>query len=168
MSGKTLLSLLVLGGVVAALWLGVAAGGGAAGEGASGEGASGEGGGSEGDVGRVGEDDFSADGGGLRDVGEVGRGDFRNAVRGDGERGAAVARVKEEEEEEEAVAEFLRESQRRDGEGLVVETFADGSQSIDLQGRFQHVTRLVETADGRMVPVCGSDVVDAGVGGADE
>ena len=48
----------------------------------------------------------------------------------------------------------LREGLRRDDEGLVVETMADGHESIDLQGRFQHVTSLVETAEGEMVPMC--------------
>ena len=57
--------------------------------------------------------------------------------------------------------EMLREGRRRDGNGLVVETMPDGHKSIDLQGRFQHVTSLVETADGRMVPVCGGGALGA-------
>lgn len=55
----------------------------------------------------------------------------------------------------ETVEARLREMVRRDDEGLVVETMPDGHQSIHLQGRFQHVTRLIENADGEMVAVCG-------------
>ena len=51
----------------------------------------------------------------------------------------------------------LREMQRRDDEGLEVVTMPDGHQSIDLKGRFQHVTRLVVAEDGSLVPVCGVD-----------
>jgi hypothetical protein len=65
----------------------------------------------------------------------------REPVRGGAERLAVAAR--------------LREMQRTDDEGLVVETMPDGHQSIHLQGRFQHVTSLVRKDDGSMVPVCG-------------
>lgn len=74
--------------------------------------------------------------------------DFLRATRGNA--GKQVMNA-----EREAVEARLREMQRRDDEGLVVETMPGGHQSIHLQGRFQHVTRLVRAEDGRMVPVCG-------------
>lgn len=57
--------------------------------------------------------------------------------------------------EKEAMRARLREMLRRDDEGLEIVTMPDGHQSIDLKGRFQHVTRLVRAEDGTLVPVCG-------------
>ncbi len=56
----------------------------------------------------------------------------------------------------EAARERLRDMLRRDDEGLEIVTMPDGHQSIDLKGRFHHVTRLVKAEDGTLVPVCGS------------
>ncbi|MEP2774479.1 MAG: hypothetical protein ABJQ29_15365 [Luteolibacter sp.] len=61
-----------------------------------------------------------------------------------------------------AVRERLREMQRRDDEGLEMITLPDGHQSIDLKGRFQHVTQLVVAEDGTVVPVCGGHFPDPG------
>jgi len=58
--------------------------------------------------------------------------------------------------EAQAVRDRLQEMLRRDDEGLEVITMPDGHQSIDLKGRFQHVSRLVEAKDGTLVPACGA------------
>jgi hypothetical protein len=137
--GKSLLLALVLIAAVAGLWMGFPSGGGiVAGE----KGA---------DDGALNRDDGVEAVGAPEDGGEVFSGNVREPVSSASERLAAAA-------EREAAEARLREMQRRDDEGLVVETMPDGHQSIHLQGRFQHVTRLVEGADGKMVPVCGAYV----------
>jgi hypothetical protein len=42
-------------------------------------------------------------------------------------------------------------------EGLTVIQRADGTQSIDLQGRFQHVLRVAKTEDGKTEMSCNAD-----------
>ncbi|MGJ8644443.1 MAG: hypothetical protein ACSHX9_13625 [Luteolibacter sp.] len=152
MNGKSLLLALVLIAAVAGLWLCFPGKGGLSG---------GEGVGSgEWDGDAVEKANGVAVVSGSEEVeGERSR-NFRKTERGAGERLANA--------ESEVVKARLREMQRRDDEGLMVETMPDGHQSIHLQGRFQHVTRLVETGDGRMVPVCGNYVPSAEIEVADE
>lgn len=52
---------------------------------------------------------------------------------------------------------LLREQMRRDFEGLEPVQHADGSISLDLQGRFRHVTAVVTTPDGGTRIQCFSD-----------
>ncbi len=58
-------------------------------------------------------------------------------------------------EDSKAVKDKLREMMRRDDEGLEIVTMPDGHQSIDLKGRFKHVSRLVQGKDGKLVVACG-------------
>ncbi len=87
-------------------------------------------------------------------------GDLAGENRGDeskGLRGFPInARFGEERSDaSQAVRDRLLEMQRRDDVGLEIVTMPDGHQSIDLKGRFQHVTSLVVAEDGSLVPVCG-------------
>lgn len=53
-----------------------------------------------------------------------------------------------------AAGDPLAEIMRRDCAGLTVTEHADGRKSINLGGRFQHVTQLVALPDGRKIPRC--------------
>ena len=86
---------------------------------------------------------------------------FRKSERGD------AGSLPDPQGERAAMKAMLREARRRDDDGLFVETMPDGSGSIHLQGRFQHVTSLVENAEGEMVPMCGEHVAEAEVEKAD-
>lgn len=55
-----------------------------------------------------------------------------------------------------AVKDRLREMSRRDDEGLELVTMPDGHQSIDLKGRFHHISSLVMAEDGTLVVSCGA------------
>jgi len=52
---------------------------------------------------------------------------------------------------------LLREQMRRDFDGLEPVYHADGSISLDLQGRFMHVTAVVTSPDGENRVQCFSD-----------
>lgn len=52
---------------------------------------------------------------------------------------------------------LLREQMRQDFEGLEPVQHADGSISLDLQGRFRHVTAVVTSPDGGTRVQCFSD-----------
>jgi hypothetical protein len=136
LNGKNLLLGLVLGAAVVAFLLYFPSGGGSSQE-------------SEKDSGRI-----------NPDVGDTGILFGRAAEKNDGtdlfERFPRDSKVSARlGAESEAVRERLREMQRMDDDGLEVVTMPDGHQSIHLQGRFQHVTRLVAVEDGSLVPVCG-------------
>lgn len=48
----------------------------------------------------------------------------------------------------------LKEKMRRDGDGLRITRRANGHQSIDLDGRFTHMSALVRDADGKLRRQC--------------
>ena len=48
----------------------------------------------------------------------------------------------------------LRERMRRDGEGLQPELHSDGSETLDLKGRFTHFSAAVRTESGDMRIQC--------------
>ena len=48
----------------------------------------------------------------------------------------------------------LEEMTNRSSEGLRVITLQDGTQAVDLVGRFMHVSRIVTAADGSQKTIC--------------
>jgi hypothetical protein len=61
----------------------------------------------------------------------------------------------------------LKEKMRQDGEGLTEIKRPDGSRSIDLNGRFTHMSALVRDENGKLRPQCFSnfDAMDKALSG---